>query len=253
MKRIVCKKADIGRGSLILVNSANPLRNAGVSLIPLELASQETEKEGIYLERRAANLLTACIKAVGGERIIVPVSGWRSRREQQQIWDDTLKSDGEEFTRKYVALPDCSEHQTGLAIDLGRAAGHIDFIRPAFPYVGICGKFRRRAAAYGFIQRYEQGKEPLTGIAAEPWHFRYVGAPHAQLMQQNNLCLEEYVPFLRTGLKSCTLTEGRLAQVFYVPCQGETAEIELPEHCGNVQVSGDNMNGFIVTVWRDRI
>lgn len=252
MKRIVCKKADIGRGPLILVNSANPLRNAGVSLIPLELTSHGGG-ESIYLERRAANLLTACIQAVGGQRDIVPVSGWRSRREQQQIWDDTLRSDGEEFTRKYVAPPDCSEHQTGLAIDLGRAAGRIDFIRPAFPYDGICGKFRRRAAAYGFIQRYEQGKEALTGIAAEPWHFRYVGAPHARLMQQNNLCLEEYVPFLRTGPKSCALTEGRLVQVFHAPCQGEETEIELPDQCGSVQVSGDNINGFIVTVWRDRI
>ncbi len=64
MKRIVCKKADIGRGPLILVNSANPLRNAGVSLIPLELTSQGGG-ESIYLERRAANLLTACIQAVG--------------------------------------------------------------------------------------------------------------------------------------------------------------------------------------------
>ena len=64
MKRIVCKKADIGRGPLILVNSANPLRNAGVSLIPLELTSQGGG-ESIYLERRAANLLTACIRAEG--------------------------------------------------------------------------------------------------------------------------------------------------------------------------------------------
>ena len=82
-----------------------------------------------------------------------------------------------------MALPGCSEHQTGLAIDLGKAAGYIDFIRPAFPYDGVCGRFRRLAARYGFIERYQRGKEEVTGISAEPWHFRYVGAPHAQLME----------------------------------------------------------------------
>ena len=104
---------------------------------------------------------------------------------------------GETFTRQYVALPGCSEHQTGLAIDLGKAAGYIDFIRPAFPYDGVCGRFRRLAARYGFIERYQRGKEEVTGISAEPWHFRYVGAPHAQLMETNGLCLEEYRDFLR--------------------------------------------------------
>ena len=48
--------------------------------------------------------------------------------------------------------------------DLGRAASHIDFIRPAFPYDGVCGAFRRAAARHGFIERYQAGKEALTGI-----------------------------------------------------------------------------------------
>ena len=93
-----------------------------------------------------------------------------------------MAESGLAFTHKYVAYPGCSEHQTGLAIDLGKAAGHIDFIRPAFPYDGTCGAFRRAAAAYGFIERYQKGKESLTGIAREPWHFRYVGLPHAAIM-----------------------------------------------------------------------
>lgn len=125
----------------------------------------------------------------------MPVSGWRSQQEQQRIWDDSMAEHGETFTRQYVALPGCSEHQTGLAIDLGKAAGYIDFIRPAFPYDGVCGRFRRLAARYGFIERYQRGKEEVTGISAEPWHFRYVGAPHAQLMETNGLCLEEYRDF----------------------------------------------------------
>ena len=146
-----------------------------------------------------------------------------------------------------MARPGCSEHQTGLAIDLGQAAPHIDFLRPAFPYDGVCGAFRRQAARYGFIERYEKGKEEITGIAHEPWHFRYVGAPHAQLMRQHGLCLEEYPAFLARRARTCTLENGRIAQVFYVPCQGETTHVEVPDGC--CQVSGDNNAGFIITVW----
>ena len=87
----------------------------------------------------------------------------------------------------------------------------------------------------------------LTGIACEPWHFRYVGAPHAQLMEQNGLCLEEYALFLREmGPQQCRLAGGRVAQVLYVPCEGGQAR--LPDGC--VQVSGDNAGGFIATVWQ---
>ncbi len=251
MKTIVCKKDDISQGPLILVNQSHPLRNVSFPLIPLDLQGRTglSGKEEIYMERHAANLLHACIHSIGGEREIVPVSGWRSHKEQEEIWNSSLETDGEEFTKKYVALPDCSEHQTGLAIDLGHATRKIDFIRPAFPYDSICGKFRQEAVKYGFVERYGQGKETITGIAHEPWHFRYVGSPHAKILKENGLCLEEYVPFLKTGPKNCVIEAGRMAQVFYVPCPGEETEIELPNCCGSVQISGDNISGFIVTVW----
>lgn len=64
-----------------------------------------------------------------------------------------LQENGTEFTAKFVAMPGHSEHQTGLAIDLGLRQPDIDFIRPAFPYEGICQKFRELAPAFGFIER----------------------------------------------------------------------------------------------------
>ena len=115
------------------------------------------------MERRAARLLAACIQAAGGAREIVPVSGWRSQAEQQAIWEDTLQRRGEAFTRQYVAVPGCSEHQTGLAIDLGENRPEVDFLCPAFPDSGPCGALRRRAADFGFILRYPKGKEAVTG------------------------------------------------------------------------------------------
>ena len=243
MRTVCLPGARVFTGPLVLVNRQHPLRcGTGDTLTAVDDRHPE-----IRLDRQAARLLSACIQKVGGGAEIVPVSGWRSQAEQQQIWDDTLSESGPDFTRKYVAYPGCSEHQTGLAIDLGRAAGHIDFIRPAFPYDGTCGAFRRAAASYGFIERYRRGKESLTGIAPEPWHFRYVGAPHARLMEENGLCLEEYTDFLRERPRSCPLPDGRLAQVFYVPCAGEETEIQLPDGC--CQISGDNVGGFVVTAW----
>ena len=243
MRTVRLSREQSFTGPLVLVNRQHPLKAAAGD----GLTAVDGRHPDILLDRQAARLLAACIQKVRGETEIVPVSGWRSQEEQQRIWDDTLAESGPDFTRKYVAYPGCSEHQTGLAIDLGRAAGVIDFIRPAFPYDGICGAFRKAAAAYGFIQRYRREKESLTGIAEEPWHFRYVGAPHARLMGENGLCLEEYGDFLRQRPRSCPLPDGRLAQVFYVPCAGEETEIQLPDGC--CQVSGDNAGGFIVTAW----
>lgn len=65
--------------------------------------------------------------------------------------------------------------------------------RPAFPYEGVCQMFRERAAEFGFVERYPAGKEPITGIAHEPWHFRYVSPPHARAMVRRGLVLEEYL------------------------------------------------------------
>ncbi len=240
MRRVVCKQAQVFEGPLLLVNREHPLRGSAAG----RLGPVNERYPHIFVERQMARLLAACIQAAQGGQEIVPVSGWRSQEEQQKIWDETFSEHGEAFTRQYVALPGCSELQTGLAIDLGKAAPNIDFIRPEFPYDGVCGAFRRLAARYGFIERYGLGKESLTGIAHEPWHFRYVGAPHAQLLVENGLCLEEYSAFLRQGRRN--LPDGQ--QVFYVPCAGAETEIELPDSC--CQISGDNVDGFIVTAWR---
>ena len=242
-RRLTLDRTQVYEGPLVLVNPSHPIRRQGL----VELVPADPGHPRVLLERRSAWLLQACIQSIRGRGAIVPVSGWRSRREQQEIWDDTLRRQGEAFTRNYVALPGCSEHQTGLAIDLGAAAEHIDFIRPAFPQDGVCGNFRRVAADYGFVQRYRRDKEALTSIAEEPWHFRYVGVPHARLMEENHLCLEEYGDFVRTKPRRCRLPDGKLATVTYLPCPGPTVELEEPEGC--YQLSGDNDGGFFLTVW----
>ena len=181
---------------LMLVNASHPIPQPmnRPSLIPVC-----DEYPEILMEETAAQALKRLLRDIGSGGRIVPVSGWRSHEEQQKIWDDTAAERGIDFTRKYVAVPGCSEHETGLAIDLAENAPDIDFICPEFSETGICGLFRRMAPYYGFVLRYPKDKQDVTGIGNEPWHFRYVGMPHALIMQREGLVLEEYVDWLEKG------------------------------------------------------
>lgn len=174
---------------LILVNRQHPCP----AIAPQDLTAAHPGFPNVLLEREAAQPLSRLMEKLGGWGPIVPVSGWRSFAEQQKIYTDSLRDNGRGFTKQFVALPGHSEHQAGLAIELGLEGPDLDFIRPAFPYEGICQRFRELAPAYGFIQRYPAGKEAVTGIAHEPWHFRYVGTPHAESIARQGLTLEEYL------------------------------------------------------------
>ena len=98
-------------------------------------------------------MLGRLLSDIQSEGRIVLVSGYRSHEEQVQIWDDTLRTEGEAFTRTYVAKPGHSEHESGLAIDLAENRDKIDFICPEFPKEGSCGTFLQRASGYGFVLR----------------------------------------------------------------------------------------------------
>lgn len=237
-------RGGIHSGLLILVNAEHPIQHMERPVLAPAVPGSD-----ILLDTRAAAMLSGLISRLGAAGEIVPVSGWRSAEEQQEIWDGSMRENGEEFTRKYVALPGCSEHQTGLAIDLALRADSIDFIRPEFPYDGICGRFRALAADYGFVERYQSGKEDITGIAAEPWHFRYVGRPHARIMCDMGLCLEEYVEYLRSYPYPERLLEVR-GEIYEaeVGFAGARDALGLPD--APYQVSGNNVDGYIYTLWR---
>lgn len=252
MKTVTLKREMIHAGDLILVNAAHPYREG---IVRRKLSPVNEETADILLEKRAVRLLSGLMEKLKGWRQIVAVSGWRSFREQKEIYAQSLQENGKDFTGKFVAVPGCSEHQTGLAVDLALKQEHIDFICPDFPYTGICQTFRQAAVYYGFIERYPREKESVTGISHEPWHFRYVGAPHAEIMTKQGFVLEEYLSFLKNypykGAPYVFRTKDLSASVFYLEAEktGDTRfEIEdgVP-----YSVSGNNTDGFIITRWRD--
>lgn len=246
MRTLTLSDEDIFKGTLLLVNEKHPIKSDGnIRLLPLD------ENNEIFLESKAASLLSQLFQTIQSGNKIKPVSGYRSRFEQELIYINSLRDNGDVFTKKYVALPDCSEHQTGLAVDLAETSEVVDMLRPAFPYDGVCGDFRNFAAKYGFIERYGKEKEKLTGISHEPWHFRYIGYPHSMIMQEEKLCLEEYITFLKSyPYKGHHLFFGQ-TEVFFADAECAAAGLILPEECA--QISGNNVDGFIVTIWRRTI
>ncbi len=248
MKMITLPHDAIYTGPLILVNRQHPVRANYLSSI--RLSAMDT---AVTLESTAANLLAACLEAIGSGGKLAFVSGYRTHAEQVDLYEKSIIENGPVFTKKYVAQPGASEHETGLAIDLGLNSSVIDFIRPAFPNEGICAKFAKNATKYGFIRRYIEEKQLHTGIAEEPWHFRYVGRPHAQIMKELGLCLEEYIAFLKNfkymGKHYITSDNGRSAEVFYVRAGEKETILSMPDS-GYFQISGNNDDGFIVTYWR---
>lgn len=114
------------------------------------------------------------------------VSGFRSYWDQKNIYNNYVKTYGVEKTDTFSARPGHSEHQTGLAFDVGK----IDDNYGNTPE-GIW--LAKNAHRYGFIIRYPQGKQHITGYKYEPWHIRYLGVDLATKVYNSGLTLEEYL------------------------------------------------------------
>ena len=113
-------------------------------------------------------------------------SGYRSYSYQKQIYENFVAMDGKAAADTYSARPGHSEHQTGLAADINTAEEWFIGTPEAIWLDKNCYK-------YGFIIRYPQGKQNITGYIYEPWHIRYLGKENAKLVHDSELTLEEYL------------------------------------------------------------
>ena len=121
------------------------------------------------------------------------VSAYRSYQRQEHTYNRYLARYRRNTVDTFSARPGYSEHQTGLALDINTASTGARFENtPAFAWL------TEHCARYGFILRYGQGKEAITGYRFEPWHYRYVGTGIAQVCMEQGLSYEEY---LALGLK----------------------------------------------------
>lgn len=193
------------------------------------------------------NLMDDFYEAYGVTDIMV-TSAYRSYNTQVSLFNREIEIRGsEEAAAQWVARPGYSEHQTGLAFDLDlnqtTSSGGIDYTG-----TGIYKWINEHCQNYGFVVRYADDKQDITGIVYEPWHFRYVGIPHATYMVDNNLCLEEYIELLHTHTKDNPLkiaSESKTWYVYSVSINSETAQVPVPAD-REYTISGDNCGHFII-------
>jgi len=125
----------------------------------------------------------------------VLLGSYRTIRQQEETFARILSTHSWEYTCKYVAKPGCSEHHTGLAIDVGiMIEGKLYRTQEdLFSVDHLFKVIQKKLPQYGFILRYPKGKEPVTKIGYEPWHYRYIdSAEIAKEITEKGICFEEY-------------------------------------------------------------
>lgn len=179
---------------LLLVNAENPL--------PQDWSIQTEEvQNGYEMDKRAAPAMREMIQAAKEDGVeLMLCSAYRSVEKQQQLFDRSQQaymaqgmSEEEAYakTATETAIPGTSEHQTGLAADI--VTPTYQMLDAGFADTPAGQWLSEHAAEYGFVLRYPQDKQEVTGIIYESWHYRFVGKTHAKLMKESGLCLEEYL------------------------------------------------------------
>lgn len=121
-------------------------------------------------------------------------SAYRSVDDQQQLYDSFVAEQGQTMADLYVAQPGTSEHHTGLSVDFATASAACESDSDKCSLSQAAASWLAdNGPAYGFIQRFPEGKQPVTGVAFEPWHYRYTGIPLAQAISSSSLTLDEVV------------------------------------------------------------
>lgn len=138
----------------------------------------------------AAALAIMILDAKNQGLAIAPLSGYRSYATQVSVYNKEVAANGQTVADTESAKPGYSEHQTGLAVDVGGGGCGIE---DCFGTTAEGKWLAVNAHKYGFIIRYQTGKEAVTGYRAEPWHIRYIGTELSEEMhKQNATTLEEY-------------------------------------------------------------
>lgn len=262
-------KDDLGTGSLVLVN--NNIKFLGSVNEDELIIVHDVKSKNYWVSDRTVMLLPEPMDALNkmlndfftatGNDDAMVRSGYRSVEYQQKLYEDELKKTGAS-TSTLVAMPGYSEHHTGMVFDFTTYNGKT---YSEFDGTGDFVWIMENCYKYGYINRYPTGKEKLTLIDNEPWHFRYVGIPHATVMKQYDYCLEEYIAFIKsytidTSFLHVTTDDGGEYIIYYTPlANSEKTAIYVPlDPKTNTdpelrtpypyEISGNNVDGFIITV-----
>jgi D-alanyl-D-alanine carboxypeptidase len=178
-------KYTIGNQSSIYY-IVNKKRGLPSTFVPQNLVTVGGEQLRADTANSTNNLVAAARKDGISFRII---SGYRSYDYQARLYNDYVRADGRQKADTYSARAGYSEHQTGLAVDVG--TGICD-LQKCFGETKAGKWLAEHAHDYGFIIRYENDKENSTGYQYEPWHIRYVGNDLAGKIYKSGKTMEQF-------------------------------------------------------------
>lgn len=172
----------------VFVNKSYPLKP--IKYIPKTTTVKGT---GIKLQPAAATAYDKMLKAASKDGVKIRlVSGYRSYTRQAELHNYYTEIYGSSYAQRIAAKPGTSEHQTGLALDVGNTNKECG-LQACFASTAVGKWVAKNGQKYGFILRYPKGQESVTGYAYEPWHFRYVGTSLAKSYKNSGATsLENY-------------------------------------------------------------
>lgn len=181
----------------------------------------ENSYRSYEMDSRMSEFLKQMISAADEDGIqLIVMSAYRSYEYQQNNFDNSVqqridergmtREEAEADTLKEVQLPGFSEHNAGIAADI-MSVEEISMDDDRFKNTEAYAWLSEHAAEYGFILRYPEGKEDITGIVFEPWHYRFVGVYYANLIKDKGITLEEFFEEMNwvdeNGKATCHLPE----------------------------------------------
>ena len=174
---------------LVLVNKYNSLSS---NYVPKDLTTINAKYQWLgrsnQLTKEAAKAFEKmCVAALKDNITILAGSGYRSYNYQKTLYNNYVARDGFAEAETFSARPGYSEHQTGLAMDITNKYGFIDKNDKEYTWLV------KNSYKYGFILRYPENKDEITGYMYEEWHYRYVGIETAKEVYDSNLTYDEYV------------------------------------------------------------
>ena len=191
-----CAGQKNGIDYLVLVNKENKLPEDWEGKLETVHITNSLGDD-VEVEKKAYDAYLGLKGALEKDGVKVDLdSARRSVAAQQDIVVRFTEKYGEDYVKRYVAVPGYSEHHTGLALDLYLNIDGKDVYlnEDMVEYPEVWAKIHEKLADYGFILRYLEGKEAVTGYNYEPWHIRYVGsADIAKKITEKGQTLEEYL------------------------------------------------------------
>lgn len=182
------KEAKLTNTFYCLVNKYNYLREDFVPNNLVELEAPYARK-GIYLVKEAKdNFYKLVDKAKEEGFTIRAISAYRGYTYQKRLYDKYVENDGVSKADTYSARPGFSDHQTGLVVDVDDSINSFEAFTNTKEYQWMLDNSYK----YGFILRYPEGKETITGYQFESWHYRFVGIKLAKKIKASNLTFDEY-------------------------------------------------------------